>query len=111
MTDSQFDQYEPAVPIVPSQTAAFISKGYKLGQDDLPAFLMKTGLATTETIKLEISVDNGANFIQAVDENGIIQFAATGRNTIPINIPLLFRLNKSSTSSVAAATLSFGKNV
>ena len=96
-----------------SGTAAFTSNEYKLEQSDIPAqLIVSAGLATTETVKLQSSIDKGANFINLIDENGPVQFAATGKNIIPINIPLLFRLVKSTTAAATiSVTLTFGKAV
>ena len=96
-----------------SGAAAFTSNEYKLEQSDIPAqLIVSAGLATTETVKLQSSVDDGENFINLTDENGLVQFAATGNNIIPINIPLLFRVVKSMTvATTISVTLTFGKAV
>ncbi len=111
MTDSQFDQYGQAIEIVPEQTAAFTTEGYKLGVDDLPATLTKKGLATTETIKMEVTIDNGDSWFQAVDATGAVQFAETGKNQISIVAPTFFRLVKSVSAAAAGVSLAFGKSV
>lgn len=104
-----------ALIIIPatSGAGAFTSNQYIIDQDDLPAqLIVSAGLASSETVKLQSSIDNGANFIDLTDENGDVEFAATGRNIIPINIPLLFRAVKASTTATTISlTLSFGKAV
>lgn len=96
--------------IIPSSTGAFTSNVYNLEQNDLPAQLIKTGLATTETMKVQGTID-GTTFFDLVDENGTVQFAATGRNIIPINIPLRFRVLRGASAAASSLILSFGKAV
>lgn len=104
-----------ALIIIPatSGTGAFTSNQYIIEQEELPAqLIVSAGLATTETVKLQSSIDDGENFIDLTDENGDVEFAATGRNIIPINVPLLFKAVKSTTASATVSvTLSFGKGV
>lgn len=100
----------PAITIIPLSTGAFISNVYTIEQQDLPAQLIKTGLAGAEVMVVQVTLD-GTTFINAIDDNGTVQFATSGRNIIPINVPLTFRLNRSASATGSSAILSFGKAV
>ena len=100
-----------AIILIASSTGAAISKQFELSRAKLPARIRKKGLATTELIKLESSNDNGVTWEQEVDENGVVQFAATGKNVIAINIPGLFRVNRTASAAASSCILSFGTDV
>lgn len=100
-----------AIELMPVATGAFTSDGYELERDMVPATLIKKGLAMTETIKVEVSIDNGATFFQLVDGTGDVGFAATGKNFIILESPMLFRLVKASAAAAAGASLFLRTNV
>ena len=85
-----------------------LSKIVRLTRANLPATLIQEGLTASEIIKLETSIDNGTSFFQAEDSDGVVQFAASGKNIIPINNPMIFRLSRSGGVDVAIATVSSG---
>jgi len=80
-----------AIQLIPDSSGPFTSIPTHLKRGELPATLIQHGLINTEIIKVEMSGDNGLTWFQAEDKNGVVQFAATGENTISIYSPILFR--------------------
>ncbi len=105
-----------AIILIGDSSGAFTSIETHLQRGNLPASLIKQGLRNTDLIKVETSTDNGKSWFQVEDANGLLQFAATGRNVIPLNVPLIFRLNRvgiaaiSITSVVSGTAIAGGGN-
>lgn len=98
----------PADILIPLSGGAFVSEEKRLLSRQLPATLIKSGLITTEFIKVEISADNGVSWFQAEDDDGVIQFSVTGKNILTIDSPMLFRLSRTAFTPIAITSVVTG---
>jgi len=86
------------------------SREVHLIRELLPATLIQRGLITTDTIKIEVSQDDEVEpiWFDANDGGTVLTFAATGKNLIPVNNPMLFRVKKTGITAVAITSVVTG---
>lgn len=72
---------------------------------DLPASIIATNLATTETVSIAFSVDNGKNWEDLYLEGLQVQLTATNK-AVGLYSPMLIAVTKSATAAASGVYLS-----
>ena len=95
--------------IEPTQAAA-ASGPVTINREQLPLTLIATGLAGSDVITVNFSVDGGSNVTPAQQDGGPVQLTASN-NVLAVRSPLVISVSKVDTSSepsTAGAFLSSG---
>ena len=89
-------------------TTSAVSAETEIRITDLPATIIATGLATTETVSIAYSVDNGKNWEDLYLEGLQTQLTATNK-AVGLYSPMLIAVTKSATAAASGVYLSNSK--
>ncbi len=94
------------IQLIKPQTTVFTTIEFAISGAEVDALLVTSGLATTETVKLQVTADVGPskNFIDATDGSGARAMTAT-RNTLPLKEAGIYKLVKSVTVGNSSTVL------
>jgi len=87
--------------LIPATTAAVTSSPLQIKGAEVPATFVATGLAGTEKVYFETSLDNGATWYQ-INESGVPVSLNAGQTCQSAQAGILFRLVKDATVAAVA---------